>query len=88
MELYAASGPLFEPANRSGVHGGFGRRCTCDPSIGQDCDRCNGVAEDEWAVTREARNTRPTGRPLSDAEVMRIVEACRPTTHNAEEATA
>lgn len=82
---YGVVGPLREPANRSGVHGGPYARCSCDPSIGQDCDRCSGVAEDAYAERRAHRA--PAGRPLSTAEVWRLVEACRPTTTYAEEAS-
>lgn len=78
--IWPVLGALAEPPVRSGVHSRPGetwRQCTCDPSLSQSCGICTGAEADAYEQ-RRAHHT-PHGRPLTDAEVMRIVEACRPT---------
>lgn len=77
---YGVIGPLHEPANRSGVHGGG-----CSHAAPDSCSRCDGTGEDAWEERKAYRS--PSGRRMSDAEVMRLVEACRPTTTYTEEAS-
>lgn len=59
-EMYAPIGPLHEPANRSGVHGGFNRRCTCAATYGQSCEACDGTsAERFWRAADDAGQVIP-----------------------------
>jgi len=83
--VWPATGPLVEPPVRSGVHSRPGetwRQCSCDATTGQACDVCTGAEADAYEQRRAHRP--PHGRPLTDAEVMRIVEACRPTNDETE----
>jgi hypothetical protein len=67
-------GPLWVPASTSGV-----TFSTCTHVAPDSCPRCSGDAEDAYQERRAHRA--PGGKPMTAAEVARLVEACRPTTH-------
>jgi hypothetical protein len=90
--LWAASGPLVEPSNRSGVHVGPHKRCTCDPTRSQDCPQCDGTARDDYLIRKAKPAERAAFRADMAAWERRRAEwaatkAAALTTDHAEEAT-